>query len=223
MNDDISNYKKQIDSLKEDIELIAHIASHDIKDPLSQALENLDEAKDIETTKDLISDVIKMISILRDYSHLIKFKDDICDVDCNNVLQTALDDLSNYIEKKNVKITYDKLPKVKAFKPHMNLVFSEIIKNAILFNKSQNPKIHISYEDKENVWQFKFSDNGIGIEHFYKKYVFALFQRLEENNESQSFGAGLAFCKKIIENHGGEIWFESDGKNGTDFYFTLPK
>ena len=222
MADKIAYYKSKIESLSDDIELMAHIASHDIKDPLRQALADLEDNNDVQSAKNSITTVIDMITLLREYSVLLKFKDNLSDVDCNKILKCSIDELSDYIKKRNAKISFDELPVIKAFEPHIALIFSSLIRNAVCFNDSKEPKLHISCKKDKKFWQFKFSDNGIGIEHFYKKYVFALFQKLDEEHEGSSYGTGLAFCKKIIENHNGEIWFESQDGKGTDFYFTIP-
>ncbi|PIR39880.1 MAG: hypothetical protein COV35_00220 [Alphaproteobacteria bacterium CG11_big_fil_rev_8_21_14_0_20_39_49] len=222
MNDNISYYKSKIESLSDDIELMAHIASHDIKDPLRQALSDLEEKQDIQSAKESITKVIEMITLLREYSHLLKFNNTLSKVDCNEVLRESLDELSLYVKEHNATITNDKLPEIKAFKPHLKIVFSSLIKNSVCYNDSNEPKLHISCKKQGKFQQFKFCDNGIGIEHFYRKYVFALFQKLDEEHGKSGYGTGLAFCKKIIENHNGKIWFESDGSSGTDFYFIIP-
>ncbi|MDA0782226.1 MAG: ATP-binding protein [Rickettsiales bacterium] len=222
MNDNISYYKSKIESLSDDIELMAHIASHDIKDPLRQALSDLEENQDIHSAKESITKVIEIITLLREYSHLLKFNETLSKVDCNEVLSESLDELSAYIKEHKATITNDKLPEVNAFKPHLKIVFLSLIKNSVCYNDNNEPKLHISCKKEGQFWLFKFSDNGIGIEHFYRKYVFALFQKLDEEHGNTGYGAGLAFCKKIIENHNGKIWFESDGSSGTDFYFTIP-
>jgi light-regulated signal transduction histidine kinase (bacteriophytochrome) len=53
--------------------------------------------------------------------------------------------------------------------------------------------------------------------------LFVLFQRLQSAQRYKGTGIGLAICKKIIERHGGRIWFDSQLDKGTTFYFTVPK
>ena len=66
------------------------------------------------------------------------------------------------------------------------------------------------------------SDNGIGIKKEYKDYVFEPFRRLQNRGKYKGTGLGLAICKKIVENHSGKIWVESEG-NGSQFNIQLPE
>ena len=66
-------------------------------------------------------------------------------------------------------------------------------------------------------------DNGIGIGLRYADRLFTLFQRLHSRDEYPGTGIGLSISNKIVERHGGEIWFESKTGKGTTFYFTIPK
>ncbi len=52
-------------------------------------------------------------------------------------------------------------------------------------------------------------DNGIGIDKQYAERVFQMFQRLHERGRYAGSGIGLAIAKKIVERHGGRIWFDS--------------
>jgi light-regulated signal transduction histidine kinase (bacteriophytochrome) len=108
-------------------------------------------------------------------------------------------------------------------------VFQNIIANAIKFRAKEKPRISISARrlerepgpDGHDVWQFSICDNGIGIapEHFDK--IFGIFQRLHTRAEYPGTGIGLAFCRKVVQHHGGRIWVDSLPGRGSTFHFTL--
>jgi light-regulated signal transduction histidine kinase (bacteriophytochrome) len=52
--------------------------------------------------------------------------------------------------------------------------------------------------------------------------VFLLFQRLHDRENYDGIGMGLTISRKIVERHGGRIWYESQPGEGTTFFFTLP-
>ncbi|MFM9916258.1 MAG: sensor histidine kinase, partial [Rhizobacter sp.] len=70
---------------------------------------------------------------------------------------------------------------------------------------------------------FYVRDNGIGIETRHKDRIFAIFKRLHSADAfGGGSGAGLTIARKMVQQHGGLIWFDSQVGEGTTFYFTLP-
>jgi two-component system, chemotaxis family, sensor kinase Cph1 len=103
-------------------------------------------------------------------------------------------------------------------------LFQNLIANSIKFRRSdRTPVIGITYQDDEDKHRFMFMDNGIGIPEKSKQSVFNIFERLHSIQDYEGSGIGLATCKKIVNNMGGEIWVEPEKEDGTTFVFTLPK
>lgn len=166
-------------------------------------------------------------------------------VDVHAALGKAISNLKMQIDETSAIITNDELPEVRADASQFVLLFQNLIGNAIKFHGEQSPRIHISAipieksriegsgsRDKpetenpklktESGWIFSVRDNGIGIEPQYADKVFVIFQRLHTKEEYPGSGIGLAICNKIVERHGGRIWFESEIGKGTTFYFMIP-
>ncbi|HJV36447.1 sensor histidine kinase, partial [Geomonas sp.] len=83
--------------------------------------------------------------------------------------------------------------------------------------------VRITARDQGDSWRFSVEDNGIGIDNQYADKIFVIFQRLHTRQEYPGTGIGLAICRRIVERHGGKLWFESEPGKGAVFHFTLPK
>ncbi len=65
------------------------------------------------------------------------------------------------------------------------------------------------------------TDNGIGIEPQFAERVFDMLYRLHNDDEYEGTGIGLSVCRKIIRDHGGQIWIDPGSVEGTRVVFTL--
>jgi len=143
-------------------------------------------------------------------------------IDCNVVLQLALSNLEAAIQESGAVIERAQLPLLIADSSQLVQVFQNLVGNAIKFRGSQAPLIQVSAELIGKEWLFSVADNGIGIAPEHADSVFVIFRRLHARTEYPGNGIGLSICKKIVEQHGGRIWVESQVGQGSTFRFTLP-
>jgi light-regulated signal transduction histidine kinase (bacteriophytochrome) len=163
-----------------------------------------------------------LISDLLTYSRVGRGELSLEPADLGAVLNRTLTDLNTAIRESNAVITADLLPTVRANPSQMGQLLQNLIGNAIKFHASQPPQVQIKARLHEQCWTISVQDNGIGIEPQYGDRIFIIFQRLHTKDKYPGTGIGLAICKRIVERHGGRIWFESEPGRGTTFFFTLP-
>jgi PAS domain S-box-containing protein len=217
------------------LERFAYICSHDMQEPLrmisnytqrlSKHLDgNLDDkgkhymkyiTDGADNARALIADVLTYARIGNETE-----KPEM--IDCNEVVKKLLVTLEPAIQESRAHITCAPLPVIAGHITHITQLFQNLLTNAIKFRGENEPSIYIQVWQKGDMWQFAVSDNGIGIAPEYQERVFVIFQRLNKRSEYPGTGIGLAICKKIIEEQGGNIWLESQPDKGTTFFFTIP-
>ena len=124
------------------------------------------------------------------------------------------------ITERSAVVSHDSLPLVTGDFELLTKVLHHLIRNAIEYCVV-SPRVHISSRRLDLDWVFSVQDNGPGIEPVFQVRIFEVFRRLH-GKEHPGNGLGLAFCKKVIEWHGGRMWIESTPGAGSTFFFTLP-
>ena len=149
-------------------------------------------------------------------------------VDMNRVFEEARANLQHLIQECGATVTADELPSVFGNAPQLIQLVQNLIGNGLKYCDRPVACIHLSAsnpavsERRANSWLFAVADNGIGIPEEHSNRIFEPFIRLKNAGKREGAGLGLATCKKIVERHGGTIWFESRQGSGTTFFFILP-
>lgn len=148
-------------------------------------------------------------------------------VDISTVIQLTLADLQERKREKKIKITFgmpkENLPKVFIDEEGLKLVVQNLLENAIQYTGPGGAIIISAATQNGNV-TFSVQDSGIGITEQEKERIFTKFFRGEKamRMETRGSGLGLFIAKKIVEIHGGKIWFSSEEKRGTTFFVSFP-
>ena len=225
----------ELNRSNEELGQFAYIASHDLQEPLRMVASytqllarrykgKLDSDADefIAFAVDGASRMQRLIQDLLLYSRVQTKGMELRETSSEEAFERALQNLRGSIQESGAVVTHEALPNVQADEMQLAQLFQNLVGNAIKYQGSGIPKIHVSAKmNGGNKWMFSVKDNGIGIDAQYFDKIFGMFQRLHKREEFAGTGIGLAICKKIVERHGGNIAVESQPGHGSTFSFAL--
>lgn len=242
---------KNIDKLEaanKDLDRFAFMASHDLQEPLRKILtfsERLytkfgdqldDEGKRYisriqvatERLQVLIKDIMTFAKISMEKSAFVNS-------DLNKIVEEVIGEMENVVHEKKATILVDNLPSLYINPNLIRPLFYNLIHNALKYSKSnEEPRIKIYSEsdaavngsnkrdETKKYCRIFVEDNGIGFDQKYAEQIFEMFKRLHHHDEYEGTGIGLAFCKKIVEQHEGFISARSAPDKGSTFIISLP-
>jgi PAS domain S-box-containing protein len=231
----------------EDLQQYAHVASHDLKEPVrkirlfSDRLQTdykadlPDKAKEflnkIETSAKRI---YHMIDSMFNYSNVSNMDIIHETVDLNATIENIKIDLELIIQEKKGSVSHQQLPLVEGSQTLLYQLFYNLIINALKFARADEfPLITINHSvnDAHSIPVFSgidygteyltvtVTDNGIGFPQEQSDRIFQTYTRLHSHDEYQGSGLGLSLCMKIVQRHNGFLYAE--GKEGVGACFTI--
>ena len=217
-----------------DLEDFAHIVSHDLQTPLKKIIAFGDllkmeihpalSEKGAESLDRIQNNAQKMghlIEGLLNFSKISSSSPKLEPVDMSAVARETLADFEGAIKEKGAKVTVAELPTIQAIPVQMIQLITNLVDNAIKYGGNGTPVIELTAEREGSLWYFAVRDNGVGIDPKDAGRIFDLFQR-GRTEGAPGNGIGLTLCRRIVENHGGRLWVESEPGKGSTFRFTLP-
>jgi signal transduction histidine kinase len=238
---DITDRKRAEKALEDayaDLQAFVDVVSHELKNPIfaiqgfsSLFLRRNEGAMDDKSKKyiDQIDCCAKrMERLVRDLltlSRIGKLELSMENVSTQEIVNRVYRSNEERLKSGGISLTVGHhLPTIQCDGERLEEVFQNLLSNAMKYTSPmKKPEIEIGYQDGgDNHW-FYVKDNGIGIEPSHHHRVFRSFERLQESSSQEGTGLGLAIVKRIITQHHGRVWLESQKNQGAAFYFSLPK
>lgn len=240
----ISKLKQNNDELLQ----LNHVIAHDLQEPLRKIniFTNILEKEDkkafstngLEAIERIHASSTRILQLMNNLEKYVSTGTEALNesrVDLNKIVNRLFEEIA--LENKSIPIGFhaDPLPVIEGDRQQLRLLFENLINNSILFrhpDKELLIEIHVSliqhnsFKATKNKFKYvdfvkiRFSDNGIGFDNKYNDYVFRILKKIDVT--SPGLGFGLAYCKKVVDNHYGSISVESEPGKGTVFAILLP-
>jgi PAS domain S-box-containing protein len=249
--EDLERIVEELQRSNANLEEFAYAASHDMKEPIRKIMffgERIkdsmsdrmepEEARYFERLEAAAKRMGSLIDDLLSYSQVSIRPRDLEEIDMNQLVNQVLEDLDFEIEDTGALIKVDKLFSFRGHYRQLQQAFQNLISNAIKYNKpGVAPQVHIQcrkqygkqsgqylpHDEQEKLFYcISIRDNGIGFETADAHRIFNVFTRLHGNSEYRGTGIGLSIVRKVVENHEGYIWAESEPGQGSVFHVMLP-
>jgi len=230
--------------------LYKQISNHNIQEQVrkigffSSMLADETEAKDAEKIHEM---ALRINSISLELSNMIKHVTRFSEMkslaelfkptDLNLVLSEIKADMATSLAEKNISVTNGQLPVVAGIESQLKELFFQLINHAVMFStgdketsvniyskniSSASIKELLPEQQKLRFCEITVEQPGIGTNNYNLNNVFDIFLHLTEKQHAMRYGAGLAYCGKIVYNHGGLITAKALPGAGVSFSIILP-
>ncbi|MBC7817205.1 MAG: PAS domain S-box protein [Planctomycetaceae bacterium] len=231
--EDLHRQAQELERSNQELDDFAYVASHDLKTPL-RGIDNLskwiaDDATDslsevsrehLRKLRQRIARLDRLLDDLLQYSRAGQQMGDVMPVQTGPLIRSVVELLTP--PAGFVVSVADGMPQLTTYKTPLELVFRNLIDNAIKHHDRTDGHIEVSAAVKGRFVEFSVRDDGPGIPADYHERIFRMFQTLRPRDELEGSGIGLAVVKKVVERQGGQVTIESHNGRGTTFRFTWP-
>lgn len=230
------NDLRRSEAIRDDL---SRMIVHDLRNPLSAITASLDL---LRMTGSSTEQQIQFTNLARDASRrLSNLVDDILIVSKYEAgeLELKYDDVSvpalivgavetfkaqSEAEEKAIRVSCPPELRARLDRQLIARVLDNLVGNALRYIDSRRGRIMITATAADQMLQVSIRDNGVGIPDVFKQSIFEKFVQVpgRQTELRKGTGLGLAFCRMVVEAHGGTIWAADSPGGGSDFIFRIP-
>ncbi len=236
-NADLAAMLEETRASNQELESFSYSVSHDLRAPLrhvagfSELMLRNPDSLDAKNRRYLgiISSSIQQMGVLIDellsFSRMGRTAIKSDPVDLTQVVNDVITDLSPELENRHIDWKVGTLPVVRGDKTMIQLVFQNLVGNALKYSRSKDPAIIEIVSSRHETLPMEvitIKDNGVGFDMQYIDKLFGVFQRLHSAEDYEGTGIGLATVRRIVHRHGGQVTAKGKSGEGAEFTITLP-
>lgn len=228
----------ELHQLEHEREEMVHMMVHDLRNPMNSVMAGLDMMAETTVVGDeqqqyldwaqrggekLLANIDEILTINKADSAGLQLSPE--NVDPGTLIYQAVDQLRHLAEASGVRVTLDipeSLPELRGEPDKLKRVLVNLLANAIDHTPSGGGVEVSTRQEDAGILVFNVVDNGAGLSADAGQWLFEKYRQNPDGESASSSGLGLAFCKRVVEAHGGEIWHGPASGQGARFSFTLP-
>lgn len=231
----IQNLNAQLEDANEQLEAFVYSTTHDLRAPLriihsftNILLDKYTTAVDptgrdyLKRITDKAQSMSHLIDDLLNLAYASKSEISREEVNISQITKDILDELISLSPERQVEIRIQPNVIASVDKDLIKIALNNLLGNAWKFTaQSKTPVIEFQMIEHQKQRVYLVRDNGVGFDMEQGEKLFKPFQRLHSKNDFEGTGIGLTIVRRIVERHGGNVWFEAAPNYGATFYFTV--
>lgn len=234
LNRDLQQRSAALELANSELESFSYSVSHDLQAPLRHMsgysrilLEDYGDRLDagasscIKRIENAVGKMEQLINSLLNLASISRTGLKLRTIDLSGLAAEILDELQESEPERSVGVEIAAGLSVRADASLLRVMLQNLLGNAWKYTQAvPDARISFTATQKDGETVYSVRDNGAGFDMAYAGKLFSAFQRLH-GSEYEGSGIGLATVQRIVQRHGGRIWFDAEPGMGACFYFTL--